>query len=154
MKFLLALPLIFISGCVLNAKTCDPKTSASVFQSKTLKINKIVSLKGIKNIIFKSNSAPQIIKQSTSDRLLIEGVENVSVAGYHTDECTAEKMKKSMESAQPSLGYLMEIKGDTVVIKTTGERRFIHHENAFSTIKVRFPQGISFKHEHLTLISG
>ena len=60
-------------------------------------------------------------------------------------------MKKKLVNLKPSVGYESEIKGNTLILKTTGERRFIHHRNAFSNLKVRLPKAITFQYEHLPL---
>lgn len=155
MKLLVVLPLVvMLTGCSLNAKNCDPKKSVSVFQSKALEVNEIIELNNVKNVIFKSYREPELIRYSTNNKILIEGSENMSVAGYHTDQCTAEEMKKRLVNAKPTVGYEREKKGNTLIIKTTGEIRYIHHQNAFSTIKIRLPKNIIFKYKHSPLKNG
>ena len=153
-KSLTIIPFIFLSACSVGTKSCDPKRSASVFESKIMKINKIIDLNNIKKVVLKSYGEPMLTRYETNNRVLLEGVENRSVGGYHTDECTAKETIKNIKNAKPSLGYKTTVKGSTLFIETTGERGYIHHRNAFSSIKIRLPQQIEYKYIHLPLING
>ena len=155
MKFLsilfLVLPLL---GCLTSTKSCDRKILTRVIESKNLEVNKIIKLKNIKNILFKSFREPTLVIGLINNNIFLEGIEKASIAGYQTDQCTAKEMKKDMQNAKPTVGYAIEMRGDTLMVKTTGERRQIHHQNAFFSIKVTLPKNITFKYEHLPLVIG
>jgi hypothetical protein len=144
--FTLLVIFLLATGCSLNSKTCNPRKSASVFESKILKIDKVINVSNETKIVIKSYRKPKFILHSQNDKILIKGIENYSIVGYHTDECTAVKMKKDMETVKPSVGFKVVKKGNTIHVETTGERRYIHHQNAFSEINISLPKNINYQY--------
>ena len=142
MKLLITLiAVVAMQGCA-----CNPEKNSTVFESKGLLITNVIKLENTHTVLFKSHNEPKVIRDSIKHHIHIEGIEDVSIVGYHTDQCTAEKMKNSINKSKPSLGYIVERKDGILTVETTGERRFIHHQTAFSSIKIRLPKYIKYQY--------
>jgi len=135
-------------GCTSIPEPCNPGKRASVFESNKLKVSKTIDLENIEKVIFHSYRKPSINDTSAKTQVWIEGVENVSVSGYHTDECTAERTINGIRNAKPSITYKVVKKDNILTIKTIGEWRFIHHSSALSEIKINLPKQIKFEYIH------
>ncbi|MCK5903576.1 MAG: hypothetical protein KAG28_10570 [Cocleimonas sp.] len=138
--------IIVLLALTLEGCACNPKHLVSVFESGELVVDKTVDLKNIKKVVFKSFIAPTIVRNKTNNKMIIKGIEDISVAGYHTDECSAEKIVANMKKKKSSLGFRLKRQGITLVIETTGERRFIHHETAFSSLNITLPHTINYNY--------
>jgi hypothetical protein len=152
MKILLiVVPILALGGCSVSVKSCDPAKSASVFESKKLTINKVIDFKNINKVILKSFVVPTVVREPKNKMIFLIGKEEVSVVGYQTDECRARETVKRIKNAKPSLDFTQSRQGSILVIETTGERKFIHHQNAFSSIRILLPKDINYKYIHSPL---
>ncbi|PID72871.1 MAG: hypothetical protein CR992_01180 [Desulfobacterales bacterium] len=87
-------------------KSCDPNKHVTVFAEKKIKVDKSIDVSNEKRLVVRSYQVRSyqkpIINRSSHNKIFLEGIQDYSVQGYHTNECTAEESKANVASAKAS----------------------------------------------------
>lgn len=131
--FLLVALVIYVSGCAL-------------FERQN-RVSRSFPVEGVQRVVLRTSAADDAVVQHVGKVVKVSGVPFGGAKGYHP----SDPNWKETPAAEWGLDFVAEKFGNTLVISSKNEIRYIHHYYAIHDIVVEIPPGVEFVGEKRTL---